>query len=223
MNPTLKSFAGETDQRPQPKGKFIVIEGIDGSGKGTQMCLLAQWLYRKNKNFHILMTREPSLSEHGELVRRLLATSREMSAYAREFLRLFVADRADHIRRLIQPALRYGCIVLCDRYKHSTIAYQQAQGVPFDEIMLAHKDFLVPDLTIVLDADPRAALVRNLGDASRQYQEVFEREVAFTEKMRQNYLALPERLKGERIAIVNANRPVDEVFKAICAEVAKIL
>ena len=220
---TLKPFAAEAERSAQPRGKFIVLEGIDGSGKGEQMCMLAQWLYKKNKNFHILMTREPSLSEHGELVRRLLITSREMGAYAREFLRLFVADRSDHIRRLIAPSLRYGCIVLCDRYKHSTIAYQQAQGIPFDEIVLAHKDFLVPDLTIILDAEPRVALMRNLGDPSRMYQEVFEREVEFAEKMRQNYLALPDRLKGENIVIIDANRPVEAVFGAVRAEVEKIL
>jgi dTMP kinase len=221
MVQTLKPFVKE--QLPQPHGKFIVIEGIDGSGKGEQMCRLAAWLYKRNKNYHIIMTREPSLSEHGELVRRLLATSREMSAYAHEFLHLFVADRADHIRRLIQPNLRYGCIVLCDRYKHSTIAYQQAQGVPFEEIDIAHTGFLVPDLTIILDADPRTALQRNLEDASRAYQEVFEREVEFTEKMRQNYLAMPQRLPDERIEVVNANRAPEEVAESVRAIVEKIL
>jgi dTMP kinase len=222
MPQTLKPFIKE-GQLQQPHGKFIVIEGIDGSGKGEQMCRLAAWLYRRNKNYHILMTREPSLSEHGELVRRLLATSREMSAYARQFLHLFVADRADHIRRLIAPSIRYGCIVLCDRYKHSTIAYQQAQGVPFEEITIAHAGFLIPDITIILDADPRTALQRNLADASRAYQEVFEREVDFTEKMRQNYLALPQRLPEEKIEVVNANRAPEEIAESIRAIVEKIL
>jgi len=221
MPQTLKPFVKE--QLQQPHGRFVVIEGIDGSGKGEQMCRLAAWLYKRNKNYHILMTREPSLSEHGELVRRLLATSREMSAYARQFLHLFVADRADHIRRLIAPSIRYGCIVLCDRYKHSTIAYQQAQGVPFEEIALAHAGFLIPDLTIILDADPRTALTRNLSDSSRAYQEVFEREVDFTEKMRQNYLAMPQKLPEEKIEIVNANRAPEEVFESIRAIVEKIL
>jgi len=220
MPQTLKQFA---NQPPQPRGRFIAIEGIDGSGKGEQMCRLAAWLYRRNKKYHILMTREPSLSEHGDLVRRLLATSREMSEYAREFLRLFVADRADHIRRLIAPSLRYGCVVLCDRYKHSTIAYQQAQGIPFDEIAMAHAEFLVPDITIILDCDPRTALIRNLGDKSRLYQEVFEREVEFTTKMRENYLALPQRLPNERIEIIDANRTPEEVFETIRQIVEKIL
>lgn len=221
MAQTLKPF---TNAPVQPRGRFIVLEGIDGSGKGTQMCMLAQWLYKRDKNAHIVMTREPTtMSEHGQLVRRLLATSREMGAYAREFLRLFVEDRADHIRRLISPALRYGCIVLCDRYKHSTIAYQQAQGIAVEDIVLAHKGFLVPDLTIILDCDPRAALTRNLSDASRKYQEVFEREIEFTEKMRQNYLALPERLPDERIVVIDANRAPEAVAESVRAAVEKIL
>ena len=221
MPQTLKPFT--KDQPLQPHGKFIVIEGIDGAGKGEQMCRLASWLYRRNKNYHIVMTREPSLSEHGELVRRLLATSREMTAYAREFLHLFVEDRADHIRRLIAPSLRYGCIVLCDRYKHSTIAYQEAQGVPFEEILAAHAGFLVPDLTIILDADPRTALTRNISDASRKYQEVFEREIEFTEKMRQNYITLPKRLPSERIIIVDANRTPELVFESVRQAVEAVL
>ena len=221
MPQTLKSFAKEVPL--QPKGTFIVIEGIDGSGKGEQMCRLAAWLYKRNKNYHIVMTREPSLSTHSALVRKLLASSREMSAYARDFLHLFVADRADHIKRLIQPSLRYGCIVLCDRYKYSTIAYQQTQGVPFDEIVKAHEGFAIPDLTIILDADPRTALQRNLDDKSRAYQEVFEREVEFTEKLRQNYLALPGKIADERIVIVDANRMPEMVFESVAKEVEKIL
>lgn len=113
--------------------------------------------------------------------------------------------------------------MLCDRYKYSTIAYQQAQGVPFEEIALAHAGFLIPDLTIILDADPRTALTRNLSDSSRAYQEVFEREVDFTEKMRQNYLALPQRLPEEKIEVVNANRAPEEVSESIRAIVEKIL
>jgi dTMP kinase len=222
MPQTLKPFLKE-GQAPRQAGKFIVIEGVDGSGKGEQMCRLAAWLYRRNKNYHILMTREPSLSEHGELVRRLLATATEVSSYAREFLRLFVEDRADHIKRLIQPMLKYGCIVLCDRYKHSTIAYQEVQGIPFEEIAKAHEGFLVPDMTIILDIDPRIALTRNLKDTSRKYQEVFEREVEFTEKMRKKYLELPKRLPNERIEIVDANKTPEMVFESVCKIVEKIL
>jgi len=220
--PTLKAFTNV--QPAKATGKFIVIEGIDGSGKGTQMCRLAEWLYKRNKTYHIVMTREPTaVSEHGELIRRLLATSREMGQYAREFLRLFVADRADHIRRLIAPALKYTCIVLCDRYKHSTIAFQQTQGVPFEEIIKAHEGLLIPDLTIILDTDPRIALQRNIDDKSRAYQEVFEREVYFMEKIRSHYLELPARLPNEKIIIIDANRSPDAVFELVRAAIEKHL
>ena len=212
------------DSPQQHRGKFIVIEGIDGSGKGTQMCRLAEWLYKRNKKYHIVMTREPTaLSKHGELIRKLLATSRGMSEYAREFLRLFVADRADHLLHLITPAIKYGAIVLCDRYKHSTIVYQQTQGVPFEETVKAHAGFMIPDLTIILDADPRTSLQRNLDDKSRPYQEVFEREVEFTENLRKNYIDLPNRLRNEKIVIIDANRSQDAVFELVRAEIEKNL
>ncbi len=114
------------------KGKFIVLDGIDGCGKGTQVKLLANYLFDSNKKNHVFLTREPYHSEHYEEIRRLLKSGLNPRDNAERLTELFVADRKVHVA-LIESLLSQGINVVSDRYKYSTLAYQQTQGISFEK------------------------------------------------------------------------------------------
>ena len=203
------------------KGKFIVIDGIDGSGKGMQAKLLADYLFGRKKKNHIFLTREPYNSEYYAEIRRLLKESVNPKDNAGLLAELFTKDRKVHAE-LIEEFLSRGIYVVCDRYKYSTLAYQQTQGVPLAKLIEMHKGILVPDLAIILDVPADIALERVLKDGNRSHKEVFEQK-DFQEKLRQNFLALPAALPDEKIVVINGNRSVKEVFEAIKKETDKIL
>ena len=203
------------------KGKFIVIDGIDGSGKGTQAKLLADYFFDRDKKRHIFLTREPYNSEYYAEIRRLLKESVNPKDNAGLLAELFTKDRKVHAE-LIEEFLSRGIYVVCDRYKYSTLAYQQTQGVPLAKLIKMHKGILVPDLAIILDVPADIALERVLKDGNRSHKEVFEQK-DFQEKLRQNFLALPAALPDEKIVVINGNRSVKEVFEAIKKEADKIL
>jgi len=110
------------------RGKFIVFEGIDGSGKGTQMCKAMQFVFELNKANDVYMTREPTRA-FSEIRTSLAECNDDLNSTAHWYAQMFVKDRWNHIRVHIEPALRNGTHVLCDRYKHSTLAYQTTQGM----------------------------------------------------------------------------------------------
>jgi dTMP kinase len=126
-------------------GLFIVFEGIDGTGKSTQLHLLAEKL--RQLDYAVVATREPTNGPYGKKIRELFvdrgAVSRE------EELELFIADRDQHVKEVIAPALEDGCVVVCDRYYLSTIAYQGANGMDPDIILAKNQDFPAPDLAII--------------------------------------------------------------------------
>lgn len=205
------------------QGLFIVCEGIDGCGKGTQAEKLVEYLFRMNKRHHILYTREPGRSQDGVKVRNSLKEEQDPRQRALEMTESFVNDRKDHVCSLVQPVLNYGGIVVCDRYKHSTFAYQSTQGIPLDKLMEMHKDLLVPDLTLIFDVPVEVALERVKNDAGRDRKEVFEKNKGFQEKLRNAYLQLPKQLKGENIKIIDGNRTVDDVFQDVISHVDPLL
>jgi dTMP kinase len=138
------------------RGRFIVLEGIDGSGKSEQARRLAAWL--EATRHRVVSTREPTEGEWGRTYR---AWARgEFEASADEVLRWFVADRREHVAKLIAPALERGDVVVCDRYRDSTRAYQAAQGI--DRARLAElfgaAEFPVPDLVLWLRVPVATAL-----------------------------------------------------------------
>ncbi len=148
------------------KGILIAIEGIDGAGNTTQAKLLAAWL--RSKGLKVVLTKEPTHGPVGKLIRKRL---RQGAASAYVDALLFAADRAEHVVKVIVPSLQESAIVITDRYVESSIAYQGAQGASEQWIENINSFAPKPDLTVVLDLDPKVALSRK-----RRVREVFERE-----------------------------------------------
>ena len=192
------------------KGVFIAIEGIDGCGKGTVAKRLTTELFDRDKNNHLFLTREPYKREW---LKKFLSTI-DPNSRGEEALKLFVEDRTKHCK-MIDACLKKSIIVLSDRYKHSTYAYQMAQGVPFERIHELHKDLLVPDLTIVIDIPVAEALKRI--SAGREQTNAFQQEELLT-KVRDNYLKLKE-LLNENIVYIDGARDRDSV----CADALKVV
>ena len=199
-------------KKQQPPGLFITLEGIEGSGKSTQIRHLAEVLDRAG--FRVLQTREPGGTATAEAIRHILLTpsSHEPVTPQTEAL-LILAARCQHVAHLIRPALRRGTVVLCDRFSDSTFAYQGfARGLDLQWLRAANEvatGGLTPDLTLVLDLPVSVGLARRRADRGEQNR--LDRETErFHRKVRRGFLTLAAEEPG-RITIVNANRPAQEV------------
>ncbi|HSF68265.1 MAG TPA: dTMP kinase [Nitrospiraceae bacterium] len=199
-------------KKHQSRGRLITLEGIEGSGKSTQIRHLAEVLTRAG---HIvLQTREPGGTPTAEAIRHILLTvsSREPITPQVEAL-LILAARCQHVTHLIRPALRRGAVVLCDRFSDSTFAYQGfGRGLDLQWLHAANEvatGGLTPDLTLVLDLPVSVGLARRRADRGRQNRLDHETE-RFHRKVRRGFLALAGKEPG-RMVIVNANRPAQKV------------
>ena len=192
---------------------FIVIDGMDGSGKTELIKRLHNHLFSKDKRFKILTTREPSNGAYGQRIRKMLMEDKNPSDNAQSLLELFVKDREDHLKKTIIPFLSEegdGCnIILCDRYYYSTLAFQQIQGISFDAIFAMNRDFRKPDIAFLLDVDPKAALKR----IRSRVKEKFE-NLDFMQRLRKQFLLLKDQL-GDNIVVIDANRTQKEVFEDV--------
>jgi dTMP kinase len=194
---------------------FITFEGIDGSGKSTQMALLAQTL--QEKGYSVLMTRDPGGTEIGQELRKILLHHPGFVSPICELF-LYLADRAQHVAEKIRPAIAQGQIVLCDRYVDSTVAYQGGgRGLPIEEIQRMNAlatENLLPDRTFLLDAPAEILLNRakNRSSADRLEQET----VHFYEKVREQYLALA-RDNPKRFVVLDATEPVEAIQQKLLA------
>jgi dTMP kinase len=198
------------------KGVFITFEGIEGSGKSTQIALLAQYLWARGSP--VTLTREPGGTAIGDRVRAILLDPNHKTLDPKAELLLYAAARAQHLQEVILPALKTGGVVLCDRFSDATAAYQ-GYGRSLDLDMISALDRIVtggmqPDLTLLLDIDAVDGLDRARGrNRSRglDNEARFENEeVAFHERVRAGYRALAKQQPG-RIRVVDASRPVDFV------------
>lgn len=197
---------------------FISFEGIEGCGKSTQVGLLKEHLEGMGRT--VLHTREPGGSRLGRELRRILLSMDSIDLTGEAELFLYLADRAQHIARVIRPALDKGQVVLCDRFADSTVVYQ-GYGRGLDPKLLHQfNDIAVagtwPDLTILFDLEPetglRRALARNLAEDKAQEEGRFEAEsLEFHGRVREGYLTWAS-LHSERMAIVDAGRTIPEVF-----------
>lgn len=193
-----------------PPGRFITVEGGEGAGKTTQLAFIREYLERAG--YQVVLTREPGGTALGEEIRSLLLGHRhDGMAPATETLLMFAA-RAEHLKRVIRPALAAGRWVLCDRFTDATYAYQGGgRGLPPERIAVLEdwvQGELRPDLTLLFDLPVAAGLQRagRRGAADR-----FEREKAdFFERVRAAYLERAWR-DPDRHRIVNAARPVETV------------
>lgn len=196
---------------------FITFEGIDGVGKSTQLDLLQKWFEGQGKE--VIRTLEPGGTELGKEIRHLLL-HRKGDVAARAEALLYAADRAHHVATKIRPALAAGKVVLSDRYFDSSVAYQgAARELDVDEvrnISLWAVDNLIPDLTVLLDLDAQAAILRR--NKTGTEPDRLEREkVDFFERARAQYLELA---KEPRFLVVDATLSIDEIQQQIRTRVS---
>jgi dTMP kinase len=195
------------------RGLFIVLEGIDGSGKTTQARALVRRLRRRGRKARFF--REPTRGRWGREIKRLAA--RADSLTPEEELALFVRDRKENVVKNLAPALRDGRVVVLDRYYFSTMAYQGAKGIDVERIRRMNEAFAVrPDLVFVLDVDARAGLARIRGRARRD--ELFERE-RYLRRVRKIFLGL----RGPRFVHLDGRGDPRAVGRAIWSLVEPLL
>ena len=197
-------------------GAFITFEGIEGSGKSTQISRLLSYL--TEQRLKVTLTREPGGTPIGDQLRKVLLDPANRLLDPTAELLLYAAGRAQHLREVIQPALAEGRIVLCDRFSDATIAYQgYGRGLPVQVIRELDRivtSGLRPKLTVLLDLPAEAGLGRARGrntDQGLHGEARFENEgLAFHNRVRNGYLQLA-REEPDRIRIVDASRNPDEI------------
>ena len=200
-------------------GQFITLEGIEGSGKSRQLKLLEEEL--KRLEFSFVTAQEPGGTSFGEEVRQVLLHRDGAGREPEAELLLYLADRIQHLKQVIEPALEKGLHVICDRYHDATLAYQgHARGIGFDLIdrMAEILELRIPDLTLVLDLDVKLGLNRAILRNTREDQEKwgrFEAEaLSFHQKVREGYQCLSQR-EPERVLLVDASGDPEAVFEKI--------
>ena len=191
---------------------FIVFEGIDGSGKSTQMRFLAEFL--RSQGRQVVTTFEPTDNRIGTGIRTILKEHRQIAM--KDLQKLYCEDRKKHLKDVIEPYLKAEKIVICDRYHWSTIAFGML-GMDKQTLKEMGKSFRVPDLTILLDVNPTEAISRI--EKRGQTKELFEK-LEKMKKVRENYLSL----RGEKnFFVVDGNRRPEEIFGDVKRLVLKIL
>jgi dTMP kinase len=200
---------GEIDE-VKKKGLFIVIEGLDGSGKSTQ----AKILVRKLRQSHgAIYTAEPSHGKIGTFIRNRILYGEKRPSISVEAL-LFAADRIDHIQNEVQPTLDEGRLVVSDRYIYSSLAYQGSAGLNLEWIETVNQLALKPDLALFIDVDPEVVLKRLT--RKKSVMENLETQ----SKVREVYLKFVK--KGD-LARIEGDNPKSEVAREVLAAVTTFL
>jgi dTMP kinase len=202
------------------RGVLITFEGVEGSGKTTQMARLGRWLERQG--YRVERTAEPDGTGLGRAIRGLFENRRVRPTPLGEVF-LFLAARQQHVTDRLRPWLAQGRVVLCDRYTDATVAYQgYGRGVDLDlirDLNVRATGGILPDLTLVLDLDPAEGL-RRIG---RRRLDHFEREaLAFHRRVRRGYRELG-RAEPKRVRLIRAERPPDTVAAEIDRVVGEFL
>ncbi|MGD9686848.1 MAG: dTMP kinase [Desulfobacter sp.] len=204
------------------KGRFVVFEGIDGSGKTTQVELLCKRL--ASTGFRIHTTCEPTDGPVGRLIRRMLSGT--LPADQRTIASLFAADRTEHLmdpETGIRQMVDTGTIVVCDRYYFSSYAYH-SQYMDMEWVIQANRlnaDILKPDITLFIDVDPQICLKRL--QTTRKHLEIYEK-IDIMKQVRANYLAAFNRLAHqEHVVVIDGNNSVDNIAKAVWEQVCLVI
>ena len=193
------------------KGLFITFEGADGCGKTTQMELLAEYLKNNGKN--VLLTREPGGKGLGEKVREILLNyDGPVSDRCESFL--FLADRAQNIDIIVNPAVSQGKIVLCDRHIDSTVAYQgYGRGLDIERINKLNDiatNGKKPDLTFVFDIDVETSMKR----VGKEKDRMESAGIDFHNRVRKGYLELAKQ-EPQRIKVLDATKSIEEIHNNV--------
>ncbi|SIO35724.1 thymidylate kinase [Rhodovulum sp. ES.010] len=196
--------------------RFITFEGIDGSGKTTQVRRLADYL--RGRGADVLLTREPGGSPGAEEIRRLVLEGDPDRWSAETEILLFTAARRDHLEKTILPALAAGQVVICDRFADSTRVYQGITRGDLRRVVDKLHALMIgrePDLTFLLDMDPETGLARAKGrNGTEERFEDFG--PAMQARMREGFLALAQEF-SERCRVIDADQPAETVAAEIAA------
>ncbi len=196
-------------------GKFIVVEGLDGSGKSAQVGLLINFLREKGKE--VVVTKEPTTeSESGRKIKQALR--KEIFVEPLELQKFYVQDRKEHLENKVIPALKEEKFVVSSRYAFSTFAYGYSDGLDVNLLVKLNEEFLLPDLTIIVDVSPESCVKRIEGRG--EPKELFEQKEKLT-KVNEIYKKIPDMF--ENVVMVNGEKPIPEVFEDIKKEVSKLL
>ena len=200
-------------------GKFITLEGIEGSGKSLQMAKLAKELRRLEVPH--LITLEPGGTPFGQELRHVLLQTEGAPREPLAELLLYLADRFQHLREVVEPALKQGIHVISDRYHDATVVYQgYARGIGFEVVQQLAELLSIrkPDLTLVFDLDPRIGLQRARARNSSENTETLGRfeaeDLAFHQLVREGYRILAED-EPERIVVLDAAGAPEDVFQRV--------
>lgn len=205
------------------RGKFIVLEGLDGSGKSTQLKIISKKLKAMGKRVYV--TAEPTESQTGKYLRKILSECIEKDMYLQSAL--FLADRLEHITDSVNGIENYldkGYIVISDRYYFSSFAYQ---GTASDmgwvmDINLKCPQILKPDLCVFFDVNPDTCKSRI--DKSRAKPELYEKDINKIREIRNNFFTVFDKLKdSHNIAIIDSNAPINDVSRKALKFIEKIL
>ncbi len=203
--------------------KFITFDGIDGSGKSTQIEMLADYLKQKGQEIYI--TREIGGCEIAEDIRDLLLDPQKNITPLSEMLMVFAA-RAEHLEKVIKPKIKQGTWVICSRFTDATLAYQgYGRNILLDKIKqladIVHKDFN-PDISFFLDLDVKKAAKRR--DKRGEFVDRFELEhISFMQKVRDGYLQIAKDDTANRCVLISADQPLEEIFQQIKSQIDNLL
>lgn len=196
------------------KGKFIVFEGLDGSGQTTQAGLLRDYLERIGKK--VLLTKEPTNdSEAGKAIQEILHDKKQVGAG--ELQELFAADRKAHLENVIIPSLRKGITVISDRYFFSSFAFGSL-GCDLERLISINAGFLLPDATFVLTVKPETAVERI---SKRGEDTTFFEKLEKLRKVAENYKNLGSRF--ENLFFIDGERSIDEIHREIVSKISNTL
>lgn len=201
-------------QKNKYKGKFIVFEGLDGSGLSTQAKMLGDYL--KAGGHEVILTKEPTMdSEAGRQIKMIL--DEKIKTEPAEIQKLFVQDRKEHLDNLITPALKEGKMVISDRYFFSTFAFGVVSS-DMEWLISLNKDFLLPDMTFLLLVRPEICVDRIIkrGDGIKLFE-----KLPTLEKVYKNYRIIAERF--ENVYVVNGEGSIEEVFEKIKNKIPELL
>jgi dTMP kinase len=206
-------------------GYFITFEGGEGAGKSTQISRFAQRLEAAGHT--VLVTREPGGSPGAEAVRHVLLSGAAEPFGPKTEALLFSAARADHVDTVIRPAVEAGKIVLCDRYMDSSRVYQGVTGnlepAFMRELEAVAVDGMLPDLTLILDIDPRLGLTRANQRRGHDEADRFEKETLAIHRARRDAFLAIARAEPERCVVVNASQDVEQTARGIWSAVQERL
>lgn len=204
------------------KGYLVTFEGGEACGKSTQIAKLMEYLKERNVDF--LKSREPGGTVIGEQIREILLHSKEEISSTVEFL-LYSSSRAEHVEKIVKPALEKGKLVILDRYYDSSFAYQGIAGNLELSEMEKVTNFAIqgakPDLTFLFDISYEESMRRKNADvALKNLDRIEQKGREYHTKVREGYLFLAKR-EPERFVIIDASQPIEKVFEDIVIELGK--